>query len=109
MGEHSSCPYSQDHMMLATPTIIFGLLLAGVAFADLPNGYEDGLRPDGLLTSGNNATDMDGDFGVSVETHDKPEPRSALDRQGVSTSCGDSVSLGPGDVYEATSPNYPNR
>ena len=34
---------------------------------------------------------------------------AALDRQGVSTSCGDSVSLGPGDVYEATSPNYPNR
>ena len=42
-----------------------------VAFADLPNGYEDG-----LITSGNNATDMDGDFGVSIETHDKPEPRS---------------------------------
>ena len=47
------------------------LIFRQVAFADLPNGYEDG-----LITSGNNATDMDGDFGVSIETHDKPEPRS---------------------------------
>lgn len=94
-------------MMLATPTTIFVLLLAGVAFAAVPNGYEDGFNPIDAAEHSGNAT---GPAGVTIETHNKPEPRSALmDRQGVSTSCGDSVSLGPGDVYEVTSPNYPNR
>ena len=33
---------------------------------------------------------------------------AALDRQGASVSCGDSQSIGPGDVYEVTSPDYPD-
>ena len=35
---------------------------------------------------------------------------TVLNRQGaVVTYCGDSLPLGPGDVYELTSPNYPRR
>merc|ERR1711879_981077 len=104
MGEHSSRPVSTDHMMLPASTIIFGLLLAGIALADPQDDYDDELQPLDAVPLVNTT----GEFGVSVGSFEH-QPRSGLDRQAASVNCGGSELIGPGTVYEVTSPRFPRR
>merc|ERR1712117_537771 len=104
MGSIPPRPVSTDHTMLPASTIIFGLLLAGVAFAAPQDDYDDELQPLDPVP----VVNITGEFGVSVGSFEY-QPRSALDRQAASVDvgCGGSESIGPGAVYEVTSPGYP--